>query len=166
MATKTKKSKNLKFSQFISKHWWKIGILVLFVGSLTFVGYNKYLDQQNVNNMKQLLADFEQLEKDVEAETGEELTIGTSCGDIEEKFINTPSCYIYIESINIDNKKFSDIAILKVSDKLASNGSCGSFGGIGFTFKNSKNVIYSCYPLIVRDAVKNEVYELMKIYSL
>jgi hypothetical protein len=66
-----------------------IGFLVLAVGGV--YGYNKYLDRQNVSDMKQLLADFEQLEKDIESETGEELYIEATCGSVG-KFATSYSC--------------------------------------------------------------------------
>lgn len=76
----TAKTKN--YRSFFKKFWWIFPILLLFIGSVSFLAYNKYLDQQNVNNMKQLLLDFEQLERDVETETGEKYYIESSCGSI------------------------------------------------------------------------------------
>jgi hypothetical protein len=91
MSAKKNNAKGFDFSLFFKKHWWKIGFSILLIGSVTFIGYNKYLDQQNVNNMKQLLAEFEQLERDVEAETGEELYIEANCGS-GGKFAEFYSC--------------------------------------------------------------------------
>lgn len=97
MKTKQSSSKMSASAVFFHKHWWKIGVIILIISSLTFLGYNKYLDQQNVNNMKQLLADFEQLKTDVEAETGEKLAIEATCESVG-KFSESYACYLYLKN--------------------------------------------------------------------
>ncbi len=91
MAGKKFTSDSTKKPSFFQKHWWKIGISLLFVTALVFFGYNKYLDQQNVSNMKQLLSDFEKLKVDVETETGEKLFIKATCGSVG-KFATSYAC--------------------------------------------------------------------------
>lgn len=139
-----------------------IGFLILAVGGA--YGYNKNLDQQNISDMKQLLADFEQLEKDVEAETGEELILGAACGDLEEKFTKTPSCYVYLESTRDKPYNLGEVLSSKLPEKLNQNKSCAAFSGTGFTFSNSKKVMYSCYPLVFRASVKPDVEKIISPY--
>lgn len=79
--------------RFVKKWWWAILLITLLVFGVTSFAYEKYLDRQNMADMKLLLADFEQLEKDVEAETGEELYIESSCGSVG-KFSESYSCNI------------------------------------------------------------------------
>jgi hypothetical protein len=165
MKTKQSSSKMSASAVFFHKHWWKIGVIILLISSLTFLGYNKYLDQQNVNNMKQLLADFEQLKTDVEAETGEKLALGTSCNNIEEKFVSTPSCYVYLEGDELKIRSLSSKLNSSIPESLEKNKSCSRYGEIGFVFNNSKKVLFSCYPLVIRSNVQVEVYGLMKTYE-
>lgn len=84
---------------------------MLGLGSLT---YNLYLDKQNVNDMKNLLTAFEQLESDLETETGERFTIEASCESVG-KFAESYGCNVYLKNdtntlynyTNLDNSNQS-----------------------------------------------------------
>lgn len=82
------------------KYWWIVGVVVLFFIIASLVGYNKYLDQQNISNMKQLLAEFEQLEIDAENETGQELYIQADCGTGGEKFSRKYICSVSLPAVD------------------------------------------------------------------
>ena len=97
-AKRTKKASPTKQRSVGRVYWLKhhplILIAIVMTGViLSFTAYNKYLDWQNLNDLKAMLADFEQLERDVETATGEELYIEASCGTVE-KFNITNVCYI------------------------------------------------------------------------
>ena len=93
MATSTPVNNSSAKLGFFRKHWWKIGVSLLFITALVFLGYNKYLDRQNVTDIKQLLSDFEKLKTDVESETGEKLYIEATCGNVG-KFATSYACRI------------------------------------------------------------------------
>jgi len=97
-----KKTKNTKTSRqsfsklgWVKHHKFKTFLILILVFTTGIFAYNKYLDWQNVNDMKQLLADFEQLERDIEAETGEEFYVEASCGSVG-KFASSYSCGLVI----------------------------------------------------------------------
>ncbi len=163
--SKQSKARNSGIKSFAGRYGvvLLIGFLLLAISGA--YGYNKYLDQKNVSDMKQLLADFEKLEKDVEAETGEELFIGVSCGDLEEKFTKTPSCYVYLESPRDKPYELSQTLTTKLPERLINNKSCGNFEGTGFIFSNSKKVIYSCYPVVTRASSKADIDKLTSTYT-
>jgi hypothetical protein len=66
----------------------------------SFFAYNKYLDQQNVNEMKELLAEFEKLKTSAEKETGEAYYIEATCGSASEKFSGKHLCIVTLPSKN------------------------------------------------------------------
>lgn len=98
MTVKKKKKPNPKVKLvWAKKHKLKtvlVAMLLIFIGGLV---YNKFLDYRNVQDMEQLLADFQRLEKDVEAETGEELFIRADCGSVG-KFATSYACWVYLEN--------------------------------------------------------------------
>ena len=88
-----------RISSFPEKHSVLFVVIVVVFLAVSFYGYNKYLDWQNVRDMEQLLTSFEQLEKDVEAETGEEFYIETACDSIGgEKFSTSYDCGMFLLS--------------------------------------------------------------------
>ena len=165
MATSTPVNNSSAKLGFFRKHWWKIGVSLLFITALVFLGYNKYLDRQNVTDIKQLLSDFEKLKTDVESETGEKLVIGVKCGDLEEKFIKTPACYIFLESSRETPTDLNQALSSSLSVRLAQNDTCGSFGGVGFVFSNSKKVIFSCYPFVIGSNSRADIEKLTNPYA-
>lgn len=86
--SKTKKITKVGLKRFVTKRNFFITVLALI--SCIFL-YNKYLDWRNVENMKQLKAAFEQLERDIERDTGDELRIEADCGS-GGKFAEFYSC--------------------------------------------------------------------------
>jgi hypothetical protein len=165
MAKSAKVAKISKSPSLLQKHWWKIGISLLFVTGLVFLGYNKYLDRQNVSDMKQLLSDFEKLKTDVEAETGEKLYLGVKCGELKEKFIKTPACYVYLESAREKPTDLSKVLYNVLPKSLDKNRSCDSFEGVGFIFSNSNRVVFSCYPLAIRISSRDDIEKLVSPYT-
>lgn len=126
-------------------------------------GYNKYLDWQNVNDMKQLLADFEQLKQDVETETGEELTIEADCGS-GGKFATFYSCKVSLKSSNgnwID--EYEKIIVNTVSDNLTSFGECRMLSerSVGF---EPKDDYYFC-SFYVNNSNKNKAESIFYQYD-
>jgi hypothetical protein len=81
-----------KFSLFEDKHPLATAALMIAVLVVGFIGYNKFLDYRNVQDMKGLLSDFQQLELDIEAETGEEFYIEADCGRGSAKFSSSYTC--------------------------------------------------------------------------
>jgi len=79
----------------LKKKWWFVLLLAILVFSVGSFAYNKYLDYRNVEDMKSLLADFEELEKKIEQETNEELNIEASCKSVG-KFASSYACSIYL----------------------------------------------------------------------
>jgi hypothetical protein len=77
-----------------NKLLWILPVVVLLLGFATFFAYNKYLDNQNVAEMEQLLADFEKLKEDAEKESGQSYYIEATCGTGSEKFSNKYFCLI------------------------------------------------------------------------
>lgn len=89
--------------------------------------------------MKQLLADFEQLERDVEAETGKDLTIEAICESVGN-FSTSYQCDIALPS-SVDmilNKNYVDsVKKYMVSNILLSQ--CEILIGGRYNFKNALN---------------------------
>lgn len=160
MASQKKPSKR-NLASIIKTKWWAILLLLVFVFAVGTFAYNKYLDYRNVQDMKSLLADFEQLKTDVEAETGEATSIGMSCGTINEKFLKTPSCYVFL--LGNQNTQITSVGS-NLSQELIDNNSCNVKGEIGFKFSNSNEVIFSCYPLILRPSSTESIQDLSKNY--
>ncbi len=83
-------------SENLKKKWWAVLLLGVFIFAVGSFAYNKYLDYKNVQDMKTLLSDFQQLEEDMEEETGEKLSIIPDCGYGGEKFNQSYSCALFI----------------------------------------------------------------------
>jgi len=126
-----KKTKNTKTSRqsfsklgWVKHHKFKTFLILILVFTTGIFAYNKYLDWQNVNDMKQLLADFEQLERDIEAETGEEFYVEASCGSVG-KFAESYACSLRLfHKQAIWNEPFSLAALQSETDHLRSFGDC------------------------------------------
>jgi hypothetical protein len=112
------------FFSWIKSH--KLVTLLLFIAifGVGVFSHNKYLDWQNVKDMKALLSAFEQLEKDVEENTGEDLAIEADCGSVG-KFATSYSCDIFLKKLN--NDKFDyDKFIPKNSVLNKANNRCST----------------------------------------
>jgi hypothetical protein len=156
-----KKSTFVKPSGFLKKHWWKVGISLLFLFGLVSFGYEKYLDRQNVSDMKQLLADFEKLKTDVEAETGEELYIEASCGSVG-KFATSYACSVYLRPLT----GVSSAGLLRSFTALSviSNARC-NLASVDYKIKDSSKDYYICSGLHVRGASSAEIEKLFYKYD-
>jgi len=154
---------NTRKPRFFQKHWWKLAIALLFVGSLAFLGYNKYLDQQNVNNMKQILAEFEKLKSTVEAETSEKLYIEATCGSVGS-FANSYSCDVLLKPKN--NTKTSEI-IKSIKDNTP--GYLVGYGCIlaseGYRLENSSSDYYICSGIKINSANIDKAEEIFFKYD-
>ena len=93
---KQKISKTGRVKNWVRMHRLLSMIAVLVVIGFGVFGYNNYLDWQNVNDMEELLASFEQLKTDVETETGEQFYIETDCGSVG-KFSTSYSCLVSLK---------------------------------------------------------------------
>jgi hypothetical protein len=108
---------------FLRRRWWVVSIIGLLVFGVSLFAYEKHLDRQNVADMKQLLGDFEQLEKDVEAETGEKLFIEASCGSVG-KFSTSYSCRLVLAG--------TDLSLFENAVNISSSGT--KYNGCEFLY--------------------------------
>jgi hypothetical protein len=154
--TKTKNSKG-----FVKKFWWVFPVLFLFVSSIGYIAYNKYLDQQNINNMEQLLSDFEQLKSDIEAETGEKFYIEANCGSVG-KFSTSYSCSIDLKAFNKDlTSEFTQYIKLGT---FTVYGSCGFASNI-YSVDNNFQEYFTCTSLNVRPSNQQKAEEIFYNYD-
>ena len=162
MAKKKLNSKVNRSLSWARAHKFKTLSLVILVVVAGVFSYNKYLDYRNVQDMKQLLADFQQLEKDVEAETGEEIYIEANCGSVG-KFATSYACSIdllpkskqaseaykaYLENVSVDNSS-----------------RCGLYSIIGYKIDDSSLDFFGCSPSIVRNANRDKSEEIFYQYD-
>jgi len=128
--TSTRRSSFKKvFNLFSKKPYLYIFIPVILV--LGIFGYNKYLDYRNVQDMKQLLTDIEELKHDVETETGEELSIEADCSS-GGKFATFYSCSIRLKSLTWSENLTELIVNRPMSDFEKSECSMLSDKSVGF----------------------------------
>ena len=146
-------SKSLK--RFVTKRNFMLTVLVVVVSLFL---YNKYLDWRNVENMKQLKAAFEQLERDIERDTNLDITSSFYCINIEEKFSSRPACGAFLSS------RERERAILFLEKNTPSilnkKSQCANYLNSPFKFTNKNDVFYTCYPLIIRSSVVGEINKL------
>jgi hypothetical protein len=145
-----KKSTFVKASGFLKKHWWKTGISLLFLFGLVSFGYEKYLDRQNVTDMKQLLADFEKLKTDVEAETGEELYIEASCGSVG-KFATSYGCTLYMKPVSHTFTDTLGSSIKETRSEFLNNHGC-ILASEGYKIKKESDNYFICSGFNVRSS--------------
>ena len=150
---KTKKQDaSLKFNKNI------LLVLVPILLIAGFIGYNKYLDYRNVQDMKQLLSDFEQLEKDLELKTGEEFSIESDCSS-GGKFASFYSCNIYLK--NPSGKLYEyDKFIQNIASFSDKKYRCRIVDGEGARYLN----FYSCI-LSVRNSVVDRAEDVFFRYD-
>jgi len=147
----------------VKKYWWVFLVVVMVVSSVGVVGYNKYLDAQNVTDMKQLLADFEQLERDVEAETGESLYIKANCGNVG-KFATSYSCSLrLLHSEELWSAKIAKAVASKETANMKGFGGCKmlSESSVGFE-PNEDN--YICV-ISTRGSNESKAEEIFYLYD-
>jgi hypothetical protein len=131
--------------------WWIFPLLFMFVLPAGIFAYNKYLDYRNVEDMKALLSDFQQLEKTMEEQTGEEFTIETDCSSVG-KFATSYSCSIYLlrNEGEIDGAEIGLVTTL--NDSLGLN--CEQlFSGGG----NAKNSLLCTIKVRTSNETKSEI---------
>ena len=167
--TKKTQTKNQPKSSKPQQDFWKNkSFLVLLIPIILVLGifaYNKYLDWQNVEDMKQLLADFEQLERDIETETGEEFTIEAHCGSGGEKFSTNYSCSVRLYPELLPTKKVhEDLFISLASKELTSSENCNLLKGLGFSGTEEYGNFYMCIESF-RSSNKYFVEDLFLKYS-
>lgn len=153
------KSKNTENSQkswvssllmSLKKWWWVVLLAGLLVFGVSSYAYQKYLDRQNVADMKQLLDDFEQLKTYVEAETGEKLFIESSCGSVG-KFSESYSCVTRLTPKNrISTKGFTD-SIYKNQSRFLIDTGC-FLASTGYKLESPNDDYYECSGIHVRSS--------------
>jgi hypothetical protein len=150
------KSKNQQINTKLYKYWWVFALTVILVAFGSFFAYNKYLDQQNVNEMKELLAEFEKLKTSAEKETGEAYYIEATCGSASEKFSGKYSCRVTLPSKNIEGSSYYN----KVESVLFLDKSCEELIGGQNGFKNAIRCDIS-----VRNANKDDAEKIFLYYD-
>lgn len=134
--------------RILKKWWWAILLITLLVFGVSSYAYEKYLDRQNVADMKQLLADFEQLEKDVESETGEELFIQSSCGSVG-KFSESYACIVSLKPKNgVSDERFNNSITENQSSFLIDQGCI--LASKGYKLNSITGDYYVCSGVHVR----------------
>jgi len=134
MAKKKSPTKLSVLVSGIKRHKVATFLYIVFVVSLSIFLYGRYIDYRNVQDMKHLLADFQQLERDMEAETGEDFYITASCTSVG-KFATSYACYVNIKPVQEKPASaYSEILLAKRSDFLKNNTRCE------FISKNSYKV--------------------------
>lgn len=103
MAKKKSKNQNLlrRILTWIKTNKLKSFLIII---ALIFIGgfaYDRYQNWRNVRDMEELLAAFEQLESNLEAETGEDFYIEANCGSVG-KFATSYACSIYLKGQDND----------------------------------------------------------------
>jgi hypothetical protein len=147
-------------SETLKKKWWAVLLLAIFVLVAGSFAYNKYLDYRNIEDMKTLLADFKNLEAAIEKETGmDNIILGGSCTSIE-KYDTTFACYLYAQDVNDTKDASVSLAESLASSNIENNPVCALSGENGFNFSNTKNVVYSCYPLVSRQSNSDKLNSL------
>ena len=137
---------------------WIIPVVALVLGFVAFFAYNKYLDRQNVAEMEQLLADFEQLKTDAETETGEKFYILSTCESVG-KFAGSYKCGLYLNS---NEQNFSNYSNLKSYGALANKEKfrCITIKSVDASEYNS----LSC-TIAVRDENRDKAEEIYYDYD-
>jgi hypothetical protein len=157
MAKSTKQPKSTK----LNKYWWVFALAIILVGFGSFFAYNKYLDQQNVNEMKELLSEFEQLKTTAEIETGKKLFVQADCDMGGEKFNEKYSCTLRLKTI--DNNWSNDLStfVTNYSAILSKNCELLSLRSVGF--EESENH-YLC-RVVVLSGNTNKAEEIFYNYD-
>lgn len=96
-------------SENLKKKWWAVLLLAIFVFTVGAFAYNRYLDYKNVQDMKTLLSDFQQLEKTMEEQTSESIESTVECTYGGEKFNQKESCNLLMINSTSDPKYFNSI---------------------------------------------------------
>jgi hypothetical protein len=159
--TQPKTKQKSKFSLFEDKHPLATAALMVVVLIVGFIGYNKFLDYKNVQDMKGLLSDFQQLELDIEAETGDAVEINGFCNEIKEKFSSTDACLIKLTTLENNPKEILAIAEKKLPNNIRYNQVCGGLDGGLFSFGDEQYSVYTCYPLAVRAGAKKQIQAIL-----
>jgi hypothetical protein len=121
--TQAKTKQKSKFSLFEDKHPLATAALMIAVLVIGFIGYNKFLDYKNVQDMKGLLSDFQQLERDIETETGEEFHIQASCSSGGKFGGVFYFCGIYLENKNLVTYEYEPY-LAKLGSKINDKNDC------------------------------------------
>ena len=151
-------------SSFFNKNWWKIGIGLMVLTVFVYFGYNKYLDRQNVAEMRQLLEDFEKLKTDVEAETGEKLYIEATCGSVG-KFATSYACSLNIKPVNNNSTELTRNAFKEKDSNVRAMYGCGLYSETGYQVKDLAKDFYGCAALHVRGSNKSEAERIFYNYD-
>jgi hypothetical protein len=153
-----KQSSIQKVISWTKSHKVKAFLLLLLLFLIGNFGYNKYLDQQNIQDMKRLLADFEQLEVDLEQATGEEFYIEADCSSIG-KFAESYGCNLYLK--NDTNTLFGYEDFLNEGSTItAGENNCHTINSKDAAYEN----FYAC-SISVRNPVRTNAEDIFKEYD-
>jgi|GEM_PF-3304506 len=145
-----------------NKKPWLVIIIILFVFPAGVFAYNKYLDYKNVQDMKTLLSDFQQLEKEMEDKTGEQFTINAACGSVG-KFATSYACSVVLKP----NSSVVTGEIADVFDKARFDSGavvCGRFSKIGYKVNTTEDY-FGCRALHVRVSTESNAEKIFYDYD-
>lgn len=162
MANKKSKNQNLlrRILTWIKTNKLKSFLIII---ALIFIGgfaYDRYQNWRNVRDMEELLAAFEQLESDLEAETGEDFYIEANCGSVG-KFATSYACSMDLKTNLFDT---SYIPIIKSNEAETLKKNC-MIASAGFRIGSPENDYYTCTGIHVRQANKDEAESIFYEYD-
>jgi hypothetical protein len=159
------KSKNQPKNTKLNKYWWVFALAVILVAFGSFFAYNKYLDQQNVNEMKELLAEFEKLKTTMEEETGNSFYVTADCGVGGEKFNPIYSCTLDLLPVNLPvTAEVESLYLKSAGFYLNKNARCGLLKELGFSGTKEYGNFYTCL-ISVTKTNQDEAEEIFYKYD-
>lgn len=155
-----------------AKVWLSVLLVALFVGSL--YGWAQVQDARNATFLRQITADFTQLEVDLEQELGMDVTNSSSCFTTSEKFNEgVTACFMRLEADEIPDVSLASDTLLSLINALRSFSPANEFrddsyestySGWDCTFGKwplEKNTVYIECPVPVRAANRDLVRALV-----
>lgn len=141
MANKKSKNQNLlrRILTWIKTNKLKSFLIII---ALIFIGgfaYDRYQNWRNVRDMEELLAAFEQLESDLEAETGEDFYIEANCGSVG-KFATSYACTVSLNSTEEWKNTYPSVVENYPSDILSNFGDCNLLSSTSIGYEKDKYV--------------------------
>ena len=147
----------------VKKHKVATFLYIIFLISLSVFLYGRYIDYRNVQDMKQLLADLQQLERDMEAETGEKFYIEADCGSGGD-FASFYSCSVVLKpESNVWSTKFLNIIALNETKTLQEFGKCKMLSERSIGIEPHEDY-YIC-SFLVNNSNKNKAEEIFYPYD-
>jgi hypothetical protein len=161
-ASKKPNSNKPAVTTSVNKKSWLVIFIVLVVFPASAFAYNKYLDYKNVQDMKNLLSDFQNLEKAIEEKTGEEFTINANCGSVG-KFPTSYACNVFLRP----NTLVVTEEIAREFDKARFTGEniiCDRYSNIGYKVSEAEDY-FGCRALHVRNSNESMAEQIFYNYD-